>query len=970
MHTRQPSTANWPPPSRAAGGRWRLACVVLVLWLPVLCSAWESSLFGPTWVPTPALSFESDKILQDFSFAGYRRGELPLPVSPPGPTIDAVAAYGADPTGTVDSTVAIQNALNAAAAAGGGIVTLRAGTYRISPQSTNSYCLQITASRVVLRGAGAGQTFLLNTQTVMRNKNIISITGPTSAAWTSETTPTTLITSDLTGPVTRIPVASVAGFAVGDFIVVRADPGDAWATEHLEDGWVGYGAGSFGRLMYLRQITALDTVNQVITIDIPTRYTLKMRDNARVYKKTTLITETGLENFSIGNVQHPGATGWGEEDYLTAGTSSYDVFNSYVIRLGRVRDAWIRGVSTFRTATNTTTAHLLNNGILLSECTRVTVKGCHFQRPQYGGGGGAGYMYRLQNSGDCLLDGCTAEFSRHGFVFSHMASSGNVFHACLDKTTGKQTGSSGNQNTSGKGSDHHMHFSHSNLVDVCTADGSWFEARYRPFGSPPLHNLTSAHGVYWNTEGKGSAASYVVHSQQSRYGYVIGTRGTLTTVNTGGSSTSKTNPVDHVEGTGTGTTLTPFSLFREQRRRRLALPNLQAPAEVRVLFPQLQASAQPVVRFGDSSAAPPDARHTWQHISGPGTVDLQETADYGVNAAFLLPGTHRLRLTVNRHDSLEDDWVASTEALIRVLPAGTVETVLPAAADAHVQFGTPDANYNSSTLFMKQVGSGQSVNREIYMRFDLTSLAGRRIENAELRLHATEPDFAATAQTHSVTNDGWSETGITWNTRPAVSDLLLTWPLAQDYLQRLDLTQSVVAEAAGDGLMSLRHSIVSQTTSATVFKYASREASNTSLRPALRVLHSEQWPDFAAWINGFPQVPSGARGPADDPDEDGIVNLAEYARRSQPHTADSKPLALVAEWLNPGIRLRVPGGAMIPPGVYPVLEHNPGLAAANWQPVTRAVADLSGADLLLTPPAGPAYSVGFYRLRYHIVTGD
>lgn len=61
---------------------------------------------------------------------------------------------------------------------------------------------------------------------------------------------------------------------------------------------------------------------------------------------------------------------------------------------------------------------------------------------------------------------------------------------------------------------------------------------------------------------------------------------------------------------------------------------------------------------------------------------------------------------------------------------------------------------------------------------------------------------------------------------------------------------------------------------------------------------------------------------------------------------------------------------MIPPGVYPVLEHNPSLAAANWLAVTRAVAVLSGGDLLLTPPAGPASSGGFYRVRYHIVTGD
>lgn len=949
---------------------FRLLRFLLAVALPGTVSmGWESTLYGPGWQATPALSFETDKIVQDFSFAGYRRGEVPLPVMPPGLTYDVVTGHGADPTGVVDSTVAIQNAINAAVAAGGGIVWLPAGIYKISPQGANAYCLQIASSGVVLRGAGTGQTFLLNTETVMRNKNILNITGPSAAAWTTVQTPSSNITTDLPGPVTQLPVVSVAGFAVGDHIIVRADPGDAWATEHLEDGWVGVAAGSFGRLLYLRQIMALDAVNNVITIDIPTRYTLKTRDAARVYKKTTLITEVGLEGFSIGNVQHPGTSGWGEEDYTTAGTSAYDVNNSYAIRMSRVRDGWIKNVSTYQPAGNTTTAHLLNNGILLTECSRVTLKSCYFRSPQYGGGGGAGYMYRLQNSGDCLVRDSTAEFCRHGFVFSHMGSSGNVLHACLDKTSGKQTGNTGNQNTSGKGSDHHMHFSHSNLVDACTADASWFEARYRPFGSAPLHNLTAAHTVFWNTEGKGTAASYVVHSQQSRYGYVIGTRGTLTAVNTGGTSTTKTAPVDHVEGTALGDTLTPFSLFREQRRRRLGLPTVDAVAEAQVLFPQNSALVTPQVWFGDSTAVPPDAAFTWAHSSGPGEADLQSAGGFAVNAAFLLPGMHTLSLTVSRHGSFEEDWAASAPATVRLLPPGTVQTELLPVADAYVQLGTPDTNYNSTGLWIKNAGSGSTVNRETFMRFDLSSLAGRTVQGAELRLSATDPDTSATAQTHFVANDAWSETGITWNTRPAASTLLQTWPLATDYTQRLDLTASTAAEAAGDGLLSMRHSILSQSNSATVFKYVSREHANAALRPRLRVLHSEVWPDFSTWIASFPGIPADKRDADDDPDGDGLKNLEEYARRTLPHVVQSLPPSLLARQDSGGIlRLSLPAGAMLPPGVYPVLEHNTMLSAAGWQAVPRAAITFDGPDLLLTPPASLSESdSGFFRLRLEVV---
>lgn len=942
----------------------------LAVTMPVaVCLAVESTLYGPGWQATPALSFETDKIVQDFSFAGYRRGEVPLPVTPPGLTYDVVTGYGADPTGVVDSTVAIQNAINAAAAAGGGIVWLPAGIYNISPQGANAYCLQVSTNGVVLRGAGTGATFLLNTQTVMRNKNIINITGPSAAAWTTVQTPSTNIMMDLPGPVTQIPVASVAGFAVGDHIIVRADPGDAWAAEHLEDGWVGYAAGSFGRLLYLRQITALDAVNNVITIDIPTRYTLKTRDAARVYKKTTLITEVGLEGFSIGNVQHPGTSGWGENDYTTEGTSAYDVNNSYAIRMSRVRDGWIKNVHTYQPAGNTTTTHLLNNGILLTECSRVTLKSCYFRRPQFGGGGGAGYMYRLQNSGDCLVRDSTAEFCRHGFVFSHMASSGNVLHACLDKTSGKQTGNTGNQNTSGKGSDHHMHFSHSNLVDACTADGSWFEARYRPFGSAPLHNLTAAHTVFWNTEGKGTAASYVVHSQQSRYGYVIGTRGSLTAVNTGGTSTAKTAPVDHVEATGQGDALTPFSLFRDQRRRRLGLPTIATAADTQVLFPQNSTVLTPQVWFGDSSIVPPDAAFTWTRSSGPGGVDLQNAGGFALSAAFTLPGVHALALTVSRHGSTEEDWAASATATVRVLPAGTMETDLLPVADAYVQLGTPDTNYNNTGLWIKNAGSGSSVNRETYMRFDLSSLAGRSVQAAELRLSSTEADTSATAQTHLVTNDAWSETGITWNNKPAFTTLLQSWALATDYMQRLDLTASATTEAAGDGLLSLRHSIQTQSNTATVFKYVSREHANAALRPRLRVLHSEVWPDYDTWIASFPGVPAHLRGTADDPDGDGLKNLEEYARRTLPHVVQSLPPSLLARQDSGGtLRLSLPTGATLPPGVYPVLEHNAALSPGGWQAVPRTVLTFDGSDLLFTPPASlSASDTGFFRLRLELV---
>ncbi|HTJ79311.1 MAG TPA: glycosyl hydrolase family 28-related protein [Rariglobus sp.] len=95
---------------------------------------------GERWLPGGRLP--------DFSYAGYRSGERPIPDYLP--TI-SVAAYGARGDDEVDDTAAFQRAL---AAAVSGAVLVPPGRYIISD------VLRITKSGVVLRGAGEGQSIL------------------------------------------------------------------------------------------------------------------------------------------------------------------------------------------------------------------------------------------------------------------------------------------------------------------------------------------------------------------------------------------------------------------------------------------------------------------------------------------------------------------------------------------------------------------------------------------------------------------------------------------------------------------------------------------------------------------------------------------------------------------------------------------------------------------------------------------
>ena len=59
---------------------------------------WRSTLYPENWQrPDETASFYNDKIIQDFSYAGYARGEQAIP-NVAGPIFNAVPTYGADPT--------------------------------------------------------------------------------------------------------------------------------------------------------------------------------------------------------------------------------------------------------------------------------------------------------------------------------------------------------------------------------------------------------------------------------------------------------------------------------------------------------------------------------------------------------------------------------------------------------------------------------------------------------------------------------------------------------------------------------------------------------------------------------------------------------------------------------------------------------------------------------------------------------
>jgi len=590
--------------------KWFLIFTIFFTLSNVNSQTWRSSLYPSNWTPPTSKNFYTDAFIQDFSYAGYRSGEVEIPTISSNVINVTAAPYNADKTGGTDATAIIQSVIDKVQNDGGGVVYLPAGTYKLSA-GTRDYCLRINKSNVVLRGAGVGQTYLYNDDNNMRFKDIITVEG-SGGNWKAQPATVATITSDLNGPTMVIPVNSTSMFAVGDQVVLRQALTASWANEHQEPEWAtGTYPASLGGVINFRIIKAINATAKTITIDAPTRYAFKMRDGACVYKSpSTMIEEVGLEDFSIGNrevvtnfndwVETGSTTELFNEAEKTATKGAYDCHASYVVGFNKVLNSWMKNVSTYSPSVNQFKTQMLSNGVKLELSRGITIDNVDLGYAQYGGGGGNGYGFRIE-SNDCLIKNSKAEYVRHGFVFSFMHSSGNVLYNDICKKSGKCTGNAPNGlNTGSSGSDFHMWFSPSNLIDNMTFDESYFSAVHRKAVASD-HNAVTAHSVFWNTTGTNARSSIVIRSSQTRFGYIMGTKGNTPAVEVSGANAfrydiggTRSSPEDMVEGVNNGANLQPQSLYLDQLSKRLVEKSNQT-----ITFPSIAAK-----NVGDADFAP------------------------------------------------------------------------------------------------------------------------------------------------------------------------------------------------------------------------------------------------------------------------------------------------------------------------------------------------------------------------------
>jgi hypothetical protein len=145
--------------------------------------------------------------------------------------------------------------------------------------------------------------------------------------------------------------------------------------------------------------------------------------------------------------------------------------------------------------------------------------------------------------------------------------------------------------------------------------------------------------------------------------------------------------------------------------------------------------------------------------------------------------------------------------------AGAATTTLSPVADTYVQSDQPTANFGTATS-IKVDGSPATVS---YLRFDVAGLSGAPTK-------ATLKVFKSLSTTTAITlkpvaDNTWTETGLTYNTKPAVGTTTITPPTP--WGTDVWLSYDVTALVTGNGLVSF----ALDTTSSTSKSLPSREAS-------------------------------------------------------------------------------------------------------------------------------------------------
>ncbi len=163
---------------------------------------------------------------------------------------------------------------------------------------------------------------------------------------------------------------------------------------------------------------------------------------------------------------------------------------------------------------------------------------------------------------------------------------------------------------------------------------------------------------------------------------------------------------------------------------------------------------------------------------------------------------------------------------------------LTPVADSYVYDDAAAVNSNFGTqtsLVVKKSGTG--FNREAFLRFDVPTTAGLFL-GGTLKLACLTASTPGVHGVAKVDDNSWTETGITWNNKPAAGAVLRTWTPVALATSSADVTSALPAS----GPVSFKVYGTTQTGDGYV-TYGSRQNSTVASRPQLSLVYGHTPPE-------------------------------------------------------------------------------------------------------------------------------
>lgn len=492
------------------------------------------------------VSDSENNYIPDFSYAGYKNGEVPLPSVPVVKTISAI---------TGDNTAHIQAALDEMAALPldmngiRGALLLEPGIYEIYGTVT------IRESGIVLRGAGDGEnpdsnTILKAIGNTPSGRSLLRAGGVSGVDWTGALPgSTSLITSDFIPAGSRsLQVSKPALYPVGTNIIIRQRSTQAWLASinfgdtDIDGPWT---PGEID-IFYNRYVTAVNLEEGKITLDVPIYDHLdKSLAQAEIYVpvKSAIKQNIGIENLRI--------------DIQTAGEFDENHAEN-AIRLIGVEDCWV---------TNITALHFTYAAVDMTVASRVTVRDCQGLEPHSLLDGGRRYNFAVgARSNNILFERCHATKGRHSFVSNGTSSvSGIVFYNC----TSDQDYNS---------SEGHRRWSQGMLFDNITytnGEASYIMGLYNRGSYGTGHGWSAVHSVAWNVQ-TFPLRRIILQKPPNRQNYAIACQAFVTNEH------QFEHPIGFEELTNQTPIITSLYATQLEKRLQLGVPS-DAPAKLKAI---------------------------------------------------------------------------------------------------------------------------------------------------------------------------------------------------------------------------------------------------------------------------------------------------------------------------------------------------------------------------------------------------